>query len=140
MTEGRQLKAIAEAGADAVLLLSRILNDLQLEILKQTAQKLNLLPIVEADNFNDLNRIKNRNFPVVAVNARNLDDLTVDRDRACRMLRLIPEATFKLAFSGVRNRQDVRDYLKSGARGVLVGTALMKSADRINLIRELKKL
>src|SRR3989338_4692889 len=140
VTVERQLEKIAEAGADAVLLLARLLNDRQLKSFSQTAGKLKMLPVIEADNLEDLKRLIAGKYRVLAVNARNFDDFSVDRERSCRLLKMIPTSTLKLAFSGVLNNQDIKKYLNCGAEGVLIGTALLRPANRSELIKELKNL
>lgn len=140
VTRESQLAQIGRAGADAVLLLARLLDNQRLKIFSKKALKLKMLTVMEADNPEDLKRLISGKFPLVAVNARNLGDFTIDRERACRMLQIIPATTFKLAFSGVRDIRDIKKYLASGARGILVGTLLMKSDKRIELIRKFKRL
>lgn len=139
ITDKRQLEKIAGAGADAVLLLARILNDSQLKSFSQIAGKLKMLPVIEADNLGDLKRLIAGKYRVLAVNARNLDDFSVDRKSASRLLKMIPGSVMKLAFSGVQDKQDIKNYLACGAKGILIGTALMKADNRMELIKEFKK-
>ncbi|MBI4067426.1 indole-3-glycerol-phosphate synthase [Candidatus Gottesmanbacteria bacterium] len=126
-------------GADAVLLIAKIVNQTKLIELVKLAEELEIDPIVEVDNQNDLERVLKINTDLVAVNARNLDDFSVDIDRACHLIKQIPENRVVLGFSGIRRREDVEKYKAAGARGVLVGTSLMKARNVKKFINKLRE-
>ncbi|OGF98696.1 hypothetical protein A3D78_04485 [Candidatus Gottesmanbacteria bacterium RIFCSPHIGHO2_02_FULL_39_14] len=138
ISDERELVDVKEHGADAVLLLVMYVSKEKLVVLFDSALKMGLVPIVEVDNEVDLNMAVREKFPVVAVNARNLRDLSVDRKKAISLIRKIPQKVIALAFSGVRDKEDVKNYLKAGAKGVLIGTVLMRAKDKVSMLKELR--
>jgi len=76
---------------------------------------------------------------VVAVNARDLHTLDVDK---ASQLQLVSEAAcrrdlFVIAASGINVRTDVEAAADAGADAVLVGTSLMRAAEPEEAVREL---
>ncbi len=114
-------------GADAVLLIAKIVSFDKLIKLVNLAQKLNIEPVIEVQSEEELENAIKTNTRLIAVNARDLNTFKTDVDRACKLLKLIPEQFTALGFSGVSNRRDIEKYRKAGAKGVLVGTSLMRS-------------
>ena len=140
ITDEEKLYKIKGRGADAVLLLLKLVSRDKLVTLFNKTLNLGLFPVVEVDNGKDLETAVEEKFPVVAVNARDLRDLSIDRNRAISLINKIPKKIIALAFSGIRDKEDVKNYLKAGARGVLIGTSLMRVEDKISLLRELRSV
>lgn len=127
-------------GADAILLIAKILPQNKLIQFVELSFKIGLEPVVELQNKEELSDALYTDTRIIAVNARDLNTLEIDIDRACRFLKLIPQEFITLGFSGVFGRNEVEKYIKAGARGVLVGTSLMKSENIGEFIKELKGL
>lgn len=115
------------AGADAILLIAKILSAKDLILLVKIAQKLGLEPIVEINNIKELKNALKTSTKIVAVNARNLDTFVVNIDNACKLLKKIPNKYTKLGFSGISTKEDVQKYKNAGVDGILIGTNLMKA-------------
>ncbi len=135
-----QLYEIKKAGADAVLLIVKIVDDTMLDILSHTCQSLDLEMIIEVNSQADLNRIRQRKACMVAVNARNLDNFSLDIGRACGLIKQISREHIVLGFSGIQKKEDVMKYSQAGAKAVLIGTVLMKTGSVNSLIKELKQV
>jgi len=75
---------------------------------------------------------------VIGVNARNLKTLEVDRSTFARLRPLIPDGVVTVAESGVRGLEDVREYAAAGARGVLVGEALVTGGAPAESVRQFR--
>lgn len=135
-----QLKNARRMGADAILLLAFLLGSDSLIKLYEACKNFGLIPVVEVDNEDDLKFAVSQKFPVIAVNARNLRDFSVDREKAIKLLKKIPGDFISLAFSGVRDKEDVKRYLNCGAKGVLVGTSLMRAENKSEFLRELRAI
>lgn len=116
-------------GADAVLLIAKIVSSHQLVQLVKLAKKLNIEPVVEVQTEQELKDALNTDTQIIAVNARDLDSFEVDVDKACRLLKLVPKEFVTLGFSGIKSRADIKKYKIAGVRGVLVGTSLMKTSN-----------
>lgn len=117
-------------GASAVLLICSILDDQQLRELGQLAESLGLSALYEAHDASEIARALDAGAHIVGVNNRNLGDFSVDFSNAGRLRSLIPESVLYVAESGVSGPEDVRSIAAMGADAVLVGEALMRSADR----------
>ena len=84
------LRTAKEAGADAVLLLLRDLDDDQVRALTRLAGELGLDTLVEAHDADELERAVIVGAPVIGVNARDLSTFEIDRDDAARARRPCP--------------------------------------------------
>jgi indole-3-glycerol phosphate synthase len=124
-------------GADAVLLIAAALSGAELDELRTVASELGLSALVEAHSQGDLDRALASGAPIIGVNARDLEALDVDLDRALDLAAAVPEDRVLVIESGIASRQHVELAKAAGARAVLVGEALMRSADPAALIREL---
>jgi indole-3-glycerol phosphate synthase len=71
------------------------------------------------------------------VNARDLETLEVDPERALALLERVPPDRIAVAESGIATRAQVERAVAAGARAVLVGEALMRAPDPGALLREL---
>jgi indole-3-glycerol phosphate synthase len=126
------------AGADAVLLIAAAMSELELKAMLAVADDLGLDALVETHSVDDLAKALATDAPVVGVNARDLETLEVDVERALAMLPDVPSDRVAVFESGVSTREDVERAIDAGARGVLVGEALMRSADPGATIRSLR--
>ena len=129
-----QLHESKKAGDDAILLIARIVSKDDLISLVKTAQTIGLEVVVEANSKDGLEKALSTETKIVAVNARDLDTFNVDVDRACKLLKLIPDTFIKLGFSGVIDKTQVEKYKNAGADGVLIGTSLMKTDNIKNFL------
>ncbi len=133
-----QLMESRVEGADAVLLIAAALSEVELKAMLAAAGDLDLGALVEAHSEEDLERALGTGAKVIGVNARDLETLEVDRDRALGLLSRIPRDRIAILESGVATRMHVEEAVAAGARGILVGEALMRAADPASLLRELR--
>jgi indole-3-glycerol phosphate synthase len=125
-------------GADAVLLIAAALSDAELVAMLAAADDLGLGALIEAHGEEDLERALATGAKAIGVNARDLETLDVDLDRALRLLARVPEDRITVLESGVRTREDVERALDAGAHAILVGETLMRSDDPGATLRELR--
>jgi indole-3-glycerol phosphate synthase len=133
-----QLVEARAAGADAVLLITASVSDEDLASLLQTAKELELSALVETHTEEDLRRALDAGAPVVGVNARDLETLDVDEERALRLLEDVPSDRVRVFESGISSRAQVERAAASGADAVLVGEHLMRAPDPAAAIAELR--
>jgi indole-3-glycerol phosphate synthase len=124
-----QLDRAREAGADAVLLIARIVPAKRLAELHKAARARDLQPIVEVATEAEVAPALACDARVIGVNARDLDTLAMDSERAARILAAIPSTVVRLHLSGIKTDDDVRDVARGAADAVLVGEALMREDD-----------
>jgi len=134
----RQVYAAKQNGADAVLLIVRILEAIELKKLKAVIESLNMLPVIEVFDEEDLNIALELNPRILLVNNRNLDSLKLDMSNTDSLLTAIPQHIKIIAASGLQIPEDVKNY-DSRIENILVGTMLMRSNHPAACIQELKQ-
>ena len=132
-----QIAEARERGADAVLLIARIVETQRLAWLVRAARAEGLEPLVEVVDERELQAALAAEARIVGVNARDLDSLAMDRARAIRVCAAIPAETVAIHFSGLSTPTDVADIARSRADAALVGEALMRVDDPGPLLRAL---
>lgn len=113
-------------GADAVLLIARCLPGRMLGDLLGAALTRGLLPLVEIANLDEARRALEVDASVIGVNARDLDTLQMDPERARTVLEFLPEAVTRVHLSGIKTADDIFKLSRTGADAALVGEALMR--------------
>lgn len=126
-------------GADAVLLIARILKFSQLKNLIDLSLVLGLAPVVEIFNERDLHVALRAGARLVGVNSRDIQTLKIDESQALRIFKKIPGNVISLFFSGIKTQQDVQRAMSAGARGVLIGTTLLRAKNPSEKIKDLKR-
>lgn len=126
------------AGGDAVLLIAAALSELELKGMLAVAADLGLDALLETHSEEDLAKALATDAPVIGVNARDLETLEVDVERALAMLPDVPSDRVAVLESGVSTREDVERAIDAGAGAVLVGETLMRSPDPGVTIRSLR--
>lgn len=124
-------------GADAVLLIAACLTANELVAMLAAARDLGLGALVETHSDDDLEKALATDAEVVGVNARDLETLDVDVERALAHLRRIPAGRLSVMESGIAIRDQVRAAVDAGASAILVGEALMRADDPGVKLREL---
>jgi len=132
-----QIYEAKKIGSDALLLIARLVDKETLKQFVMLCKKLKLEPVVEVNNEEDLEKAIATETNIIAVNARDLETFHVDVAKACRLMEQIPEKFIKLGFSGVTSSDEVLQYKEAGAKGVLVGTSLMKAENVRHFINSL---
>jgi indole-3-glycerol phosphate synthase len=117
-------------GADAVLLIVALLEPGELAELHGLGRELAMAVLVEVHDEKELERALSVGAELVGVNQRDLHSFEVDRARAARVAKQIPEGTLKVAESGIESRAEVAALAAAGFDGVLVGESLLRSHDR----------
>jgi indole-3-glycerol phosphate synthase len=123
-------------GADAVLLIAAALPPGVLLACAARADALGLDCLLELIYPRDLASLSLREWPIVGVNARDLETLEM---RPGRFAELAAAATAEgrvlVAESGLATLEDVRAVRAAGAGAALVGEALVRSSDPGALVR-----
>jgi indole-3-glycerol phosphate synthase len=123
-----QVKEAALYGADAALLIARILTTEQLKDLIATCRALGPAPLVEIHDEEDLDKAVACGADIIGVNNRDLDTFKIDVRNTFKLAPLFPEGCIIVGESGIEKEEDVM-ALKGTVNAVLVGSALMSSND-----------
>jgi indole-3-glycerol phosphate synthase len=126
------------AGADAVLLIAASLSPGELDAMLGVAGELGLGALVETHSPDDLDKALASTATVVGVNARDLETLEVDLDRALEQLARVPHDRVAVLESGVATRAQLEAAVSAGASAILMGEALMRSPDPRATLRALR--
>jgi indole-3-glycerol phosphate synthase len=125
------------AGADSVLLIAAILGREELEELVELVRSLNLFPLVEVHDEEDLEKVSPLRLSILGINNRNLKTLEVDLGTTERLIPKVSPGVSIISESGIRGRKDVERLERAGVRGILVGETLMRAADPASAVREI---
>lgn len=119
-------------GADAVLLISRILSPAQLKEYLYTTWSLGMDALVEVHDEVDLATALGTQAEFIGVNNRNLVSFRTDIRETLELLPLagaeVGGRTF-VSESGVFTEADARSLQEAGCRGILVGEGLVRAED-----------
>ncbi len=133
-----QIEEAKAYGADAVLLISRILSYESLRDLIRLSKEMDLSALVEVHDEEGIKKAIDSGAEIIGINNRDLSTFHVDINTTIRLLPHIPEGFVIVSESGIEKREDIELLEKTGrVNAVLVGTSIMKSKDIRKKIREL---
>lgn len=124
-------------GADAILLIARLLSVEELRKLHLLARQVDLDVLVEVHGEEDLAAALEIGGLFLGINNRDLETSEVDLSTTERLLAKIPEGKIIVSESGIRSRKEVKYLEDLGIDAVLVGEALMRCSDIGAKVREL---
>jgi indole-3-glycerol phosphate synthase len=133
-----QIAQSAAYGADCVLLIVGGMDDAALADSMDEACEYELDVLAEVHDEVDLQRAVGAGAKLVGINNRNLRTLETDLAVSEHLLPKVPPATFAISESGMRDASDVARLRGAGARGFLIGEALMHSENPAALIASLR--
>ena len=125
-------------GADAVLLICSLLSAAQLGEYLAQAQELGLSALVEAHTAGEVQQALAAGAEIIGVNNRNLKDFSVNPVNSLRLRDAIPASKLFVAESGIQCAADTQALKQAGVQAVLVGEALMRSADAAAMLKEMR--
>ncbi len=117
-------------GAQAILLIAKILPDQKLNDLYQQTLKLGMTAVLEVQNEAELARaISLKPQPeVILINNRNLEDFTINLHTTKNLASHIPKGSIAISASGIESRNDVQELIPF-CTNFLIGSSFMRSAD-----------
>ncbi len=132
-----QVYEAAAAGADAVLLIVRILSDEEISRFYELAGGLGLGRLVEVHDESDLSRAMKVAPRLIGINNRDLSTFTVDIENTLRLMPLVSDETKVISQSGITETAQAARLHDAGVAGIQVGESLMRADDPGAKIREL---
>jgi indole-3-glycerol phosphate synthase len=124
-------------GADAVLLIARVLGEKLAEFIG-LAKQIGLYPLVEVHTEKELESALDADAEIIGINNRNLDTFETDIETSSRLKAFMPSEKIVVAESGIRGRQDIEVLMVAGIRAFLIGEHLVAAADAGRKLREFK--
>jgi indole-3-glycerol phosphate synthase len=125
----RQLWEARAAGADAVLLIVRILDDPTLAALHREAVALGMSALVEVHDGDEMERALGAGATVIGINNRDLGTFRTRLDVTFDLLPAVPASVLVVSESGIRNGTDVARLGEGGVDAVLVGESLLRAEE-----------
>ena len=122
-----QVWEAAGAGADAILLIVRILDDAEMRDLLAAARDAELDTLVEVHDRAELERALAAGADVIGVNSRDLATFTTDPRLSLELARHVPPERILVAESGIHDAAAVAELGAAGVDAILVGEALMRA-------------
>ncbi len=118
-----------EAGASAILLMYSCLGRQSLHEFYQEALQLGLLPFVETHNKEEMMWAQELGAKLIGINNRDIIQLERDDGTICltrELLKDAPERSLIISESSIQNAEQIRQVIREGAYGALVGTTILK--------------
>jgi indole-3-glycerol phosphate synthase len=135
-----QVREAAVAGADAVLLIVRILSDGELAAFYKLAKGLGLGCLVEVHTADDLQRALAAGAKLIGINNRDLATFEVDIETTLALMPRVPKGVHVVSQSGISRPDQVKRLFDAGVAAIQVGESLMRADDPGAKIRELLSL
>jgi len=115
-------------GADAILLICAILDDVQLQHLLQLTHSLHMHALVEVHSREEAQRAINAGAIIIGVNSRDLVTFKMNPYLIRDIRQLIPADRVVVAESGIHTEADVRRLARYDVQAMLVGESLVVSS------------
>lgn len=128
LLDERDLLQARLRGADAVLLIVRILDATTLRALIDVARRASLAALVEAHSDAEIEAALAAGAEIIGVNHRDLDTLAIDLSLSARARALAPNAIL-VGESGIQTRAHVDQMRAHGVDAILVGESLLRAPD-----------
>ena len=134
----RQLYETALLGADAVLLIQRLLSPERTMALLDLADELELEVLLEIFVDEDPAAAIDSGAEILGVNARNLATFETSVDRVIELGRALPVDRVLVAESGIKDQTDIARLTKAGYDAFLIGETLVRSNQPERAVAELR--
>jgi len=125
------------AGADAILLIVRILPLQALKALYQLSKSLKMDVLLEIHAETELETAMAVGARLIGINNRNLKSFKTDTRTAMRLADHLGPDRIPVAASGIRTKEDIAANLAAGIHSFLIGESLVRSANPAAMLREM---
>lgn len=123
-----------QAGASAILIIVRALEDEEITALHFAARAAGLDALFEIHHEAELERALRHGAKIIGVNNRDLAIFKTDLGLSERLIPKFPKDVIAVSESGIFTAADAARVHAAGAHAVLVGEALMKATDPSGVI------
>lgn len=132
-----QIYEAAVLGADAVLLIARILTKDDMSHLHKLSQDLGMDTLVEIHSEEDLDSALSIGANLIGINNRNLASFETDISTATRLSASLAPDQIPVAASGISTRVDIEKNLDVGIHHFLIGESLVRADDTVSFLKSL---
>lgn len=132
-----QIYEASAAGADVILLIAAMLDDVDLQKLHTLAEtQLGLDALVEVHTLEELERVKKIGVKIIGINNRDLQSFKVSLDVSRELIKHAPENALMITESGISTKEEILELRELGFSGFLIGETLMRSGNAAEELRE----
>ena len=111
------------AGASSVLLMNNIYPDLEDGI--SICRELDMNPLVECKNKEEIFHSLNAGADIIGINNRNFNDFNVNLKTTAKLAQYVPSDVILVSESGVKSPEDANYLSCFGVDALLIGTSIM---------------
>ena len=115
-------------GASAVLLIVGALTDAVLAAFIEEIQSLELQPLVEVHDREEMVRAIDAGSDCIGINNRNLKTFSTTLETTFELAALAPDGCTLVSESGIKAPEDVVHLKEAGAHAILVGESLLRES------------
>ncbi|MFC1667523.1 indole-3-glycerol phosphate synthase TrpC [Candidatus Omnitrophota bacterium] len=124
-------------GADAILLIARILSKEKIKGFIHLARRIGMDSLVEIHDEKDLENALLADAKIIGINNRDLDTFAVDLAKTFKLISKIPDQIITVSESGIKNNKDISRLRKIGVNAVLIGGAFLTAEDIGEKVKEI---
>lgn len=137
IVDAYQIYEARAAGADAILLIVRVLSDAELKEFLTLTKALGMGALVETHTREEIERAMTAGAQIIGINNRDLDTLSVNWETTLTLKRYVSGGYTLVSESGIQNRKQVTLLEEGGVDAILVGESLLTSNNIAAKIGEL---
>jgi indole-3-glycerol phosphate synthase len=116
-------------GADCILLIASVLEQVLLRDLLDLAKEIDMDVLVEVHDELEMERALSLDHGLIGVNNRNLNTFSTSLATSERLKEMLPAKQLLVTESGIKTAEDVKRMQVSNINAFLVGEAFMREAD-----------
>ena len=113
-------------GADCILLIASVLDDVQIKDFVNLAEELELDYLIEVHDLDELKRVQAYKNAIIGVNNRNLKTFEVDLNNSINLREEFQADNIFVAESGIKNQSDIDLLKENNIHVFLIGESLMR--------------
>ncbi|MBM4237322.1 MAG: indole-3-glycerol-phosphate synthase TrpC [Euryarchaeota archaeon] len=134
----KQVEEAHRLGADAVLLIAKLLAEEAMEELVRASILRGMEPLVEIHDLEDLEKFRSSScsdeVKLIGINCRDLRTLRTDPEKGLKMRDAVGSGPIVIMESGIRSAEQIRQL--GGFDAVLIGSMFMQADDLRATVRE----
>ena len=127
-----------EFGADAILLIAKILSKSEIRKLYKLANKIGLDVLIEIESILEAKKIKDIDAKLIGINNRNLKEQKIDINKSIKLSKVLNNKII-ISESGVTVSNIKKIKNNSGISSFLIGGSILNNKDKVKYINELYK-
>ena len=127
-----------EFGADAILLIAKILSKSEIRRLYKLAKKIGLDVLIEIESVLEAKKIRDIDAKLIGINNRNLKEQKIDINKSIKLSKVLNNKII-ISESGVTVSNIKKIKSNSGISSFLIGGSILNNEDKVKYINKLYK-